>query len=378
MRITFIILLQLLVHLPLYSQSFLANGSFEDENICTEFNQKCSPAGWITTSIGLPLYYNSYALDGKAFDRIHFIKLIAGNNKIEGARTFVTTRLLCSLRKGNKYLLEFYYRSSFNSLDSIGILFSNKNFLYEKNSFKKIEPTSWIKCIDPEIKKNENTDIPWIKCAYIYTADGNELFFTIGVFKRNDFEFTSSINKEQELNLYLDKISFNPVNINERICLGADSIKRLLYRQNDRHSRLEKRRAAFINNPPIIYKPETTILRYIDTLVLPDIFFKSASANLENKNYQILDSFVNIIKNKPLDSIVCIGHTDSIGSYAYNKKLSAERAQTVAQYFAKKIDISIDKIIIYNHAFLKPMDSNITVTGRQKNRRVEMYFYGHE
>lgn len=374
-RITLIILIQLVVNFSLYSQSLLANGSFEDENSCTEFNQKCSPAGWITTFSGLPLYFNSYALDGVALEGTHFIQLIEGNSKIEGARTFITTRLLCSLRKNNKYQIEFYFRSSFSNLDSLGILFSDHDFLYEKRSFKVIDPTTWITGINSE---KQPANIQWRKYSLTYVAHGDETFFTIGVFKRNDFEFVPNLNKEQELYLYLDKISVIPVNINESICIGADSMKELIYLQHERHSRLQKKRIAFTNNPPPILQPKTTILRVVDSLMVPDILFKSASSNLEKQAYEVLDSFLRFIKNKIVDSIVCIGHTDSLGSYTYNKKLSEERANKVANYFANKIGLLSSKIFIYSYAFLRPIDYNSTVAGRQKNRRVEILFYSHE
>ena len=69
------------------------------------------------------------------------------------------------------------------------------------------------------------------------------------------------------------------------------------------------------------------------------------------------------------------GHTDSVGTEAYNVKLSEKRAQAVVKYFATKgIDASRLSVIGYGES--KPVSSNKTVSGRADNRRVELNLIG--
>ena len=65
------------------------------------------------------------------------------------------------------------------------------------------------------------------------------------------------------------------------------------------------------------------------------------------------------------------GHTDNKGGWEYNMQLSEERAETVVNYF---IDHGIDKskLVYSGYGYEKPIASNDTDAGRQKNRRVEM------
>ena len=74
-------------------------------------------------------------------------------------------------------------------------------------------------------------------------------------------------------------------------------------------------------------------------------------------------------------SIDFVGHTDSTGSAAYNKKLSVARAQNVARLlkdYGLKNSISYGSITGQGES--NPADTNDTVEGRYNNRRVELFF----
>jgi hypothetical protein len=164
---------------------------------------------------------------------------------LNNVRTFITSRLLCGLREGNEYSIEFYYRSSDSAFDSLGIYLSSTDFLYENRPFRNINPTIWV--TKNEVDKADR----WTKRTCVFTATGKENYFTIGTFKRDDLIFNSANALEKDIYLYLDKISLVPTNANERICESADSIMRDFYKQNDRHSKLIRRRISFLNHPPL-------------------------------------------------------------------------------------------------------------------------------
>ncbi|NMB65004.1 MAG: OmpA family protein, partial [Spirochaetes bacterium] len=66
-------------------------------------------------------------------------------------------------------------------------------------------------------------------------------------------------------------------------------------------------------------------------------------------------------------------HTDSIGDDTYNQKLSEKRADAVCDYIIKH-GISPERISAKGFGETKPIASNDTKEGRQKNRRTEFYF----
>ncbi len=72
-------------------------------------------------------------------------------------------------------------------------------------------------------------------------------------------------------------------------------------------------------------------------------------------------------------SIKVVGNTDSIGSAAYNQKLSERRANAVKDYLVSK-GVPADKIQTEGHGLRDPVASNKTKEGRAKNRRADIWF----
>ncbi len=66
------------------------------------------------------------------------------------------------------------------------------------------------------------------------------------------------------------------------------------------------------------------------------------------------------------------GHTDAIGSDAYNLKLSQQRAESVVLYLTKKFQIDPERLQAVGVGKASPIASNDTDEGRQKNRRVQI------
>jgi len=68
------------------------------------------------------------------------------------------------------------------------------------------------------------------------------------------------------------------------------------------------------------------------------------------------------------------GHADSIGTKAYNMKLSQGRADSVKQYIVEKFGIDAARISTKGYGESKPISSNKTKAGRAKNRRIVANF----
>jgi OOP family OmpA-OmpF porin len=73
--------------------------------------------------------------------------------------------------------------------------------------------------------------------------------------------------------------------------------------------------------------------------------------------------------------VIAIGHTDSIGSNAYNQKLSLRRASAVKAYLVSK-GIEANRIYTEGKGETQPVADNRTKEGRAKNRRVEIEVVG--
>ena len=106
-----------------------------------------------------------------------------------------------------------------------------------------------------------------------------------------------------------------------------------------------------------------------------DVLFDFDKAVLKSEGKAKLDDLANRIKGINLEVVIAIGHTDSIGSDAYNQKLSVRRAESVKSYLVSK-GVEPNRIYTEGKGEKQPVASNKTKEGRQKNRRVEIEVIG--
>ena len=76
-----------------------------------------------------------------------------------------------------------------------------------------------------------------------------------------------------------------------------------------------------------------------------------------------------------LEVIIAVGHTDSIGSDAYNQRLSVRRAEAVKAFLVSK-GIERNRVYTEGKGEKQPVADNRTKEGRAKNRRVEIEVVG--
>ena len=88
-----------------------------------------------------------------------------------------------------------------------------------------------------------------------------------------------------------------------------------------------------------------------------------------------LDDLVSKTKGIALEVIIAVGHTDSVGSDAYNQKLSVKRAEAIKAYLVSK-GIEKNRIYTEGKGEKQPVADNKTAEGRAKNRRVEIEVVG--
>jgi len=106
-----------------------------------------------------------------------------------------------------------------------------------------------------------------------------------------------------------------------------------------------------------------------------DAFFDFDKAVLKPEGKAKLDDLVGKVQGINLEVIIAVGHTDSVGSDAYNQKLSVRRAEAVKAYLVSK-GIEKNRVYTEGKGEKQPVADNKTADGRAKNRRVEIEVVG--
>jgi len=108
------------------------------------------------------------------------------------------------------------------------------------------------------------------------------------------------------------------------------------------------------------------------TLNMPgNITFAFDSASLQPQFYPVLDNVAGTLSQYNQTIVEVAGHTDSVGTDAYNQTLSVQRANSVANYLMGK-GLMRDRFIVTGAGETRPIASNDTESGRAQNRRVEI------
>ena len=119
---------------------------------------------------------------------------------------------------------------------------------------------------------------------------------------------------------------------------------------------------------------EARIFRQGDTIImrLVGLEFDSGAAQLKPNNFNLLAKVEKAIDVFPRSELIIEGHTDSHGGDDFNQKLSQDRAESVQQYMINAMRIPSYRLIATGYGETRPVASNETETGRQKNRRIDI------
>lgn len=107
-------------------------------------------------------------------------------------------------------------------------------------------------------------------------------------------------------------------------------------------------------------------------VVLDGIVFAFDSAELLDESAPALQSIAQYLADHPDTQFYVVGHTDSVGTFAHNRKLSADRAMAVVEALQQRHDIESGRLEPHGVGPLVPVFSNESDAGREKNRRVEL------
>jgi outer membrane protein OmpA-like peptidoglycan-associated protein len=123
---------------------------------------------------------------------------------------------------------------------------------------------------------------------------------------------------------------------------------------------------------PASVKAEPVQAEVITLSDADDVLFAFNKSDLTPTMQSQLDAVMGTLQDADVKSIKVVGHTDSVGSDAYNQGLSERRASSVAEYLLSQ-GVAPNKVTSEGKGESEPVADNETDTGRAKNRRVELH-----
>lgn len=352
----------------LTSQNVVKNPSFEEYINCPKRlgNFDADVSSWSTPTDGSTDYFNGCSTSmgtPKNFNGTQPADFGQGYAGLylyapDDYREYLQAELSEPLVQGEKYQVSFYVslaeRSDF-AIKEFGVLFSKDRMQVagkKELSKKKMYQQKGNDYNFMEIGySNFYADTQeWILVHTQFTAKGTERYLTIGNFKSNARTrmFKTKRNAKQGAYYYVDLVL-------------VESLSKVKTSKNE---------LAASDSPKLTFALDKTHI--FENLLFDFDKFKLQ----DDAKKEMLALFKHVNADSAL-YITISGHTDSVGSDAYNQKLSSRRAQAVANYL-QELGIAKNRILWKGHGGTKPIATNDNEVGRRQNRRVEFVISKNE
>lgn len=253
-------------------------------------------------------------------------------------REYLQAELSEKLIVGKTYQVSFYIslaeRSDF-AVKEFGLLFTNTKIAMETR--KEFSKKLWYTIADNEYHYMEigYTDFysdteDWLLVHTQFVAKGTENYLILGNFKNNKRTrlFRTKRTAKQGAYYYLDEVILTSMDPEEKP-----------YGLNEIHT-------------------------------FKNLLFSFDKADLVKASITEIDRLYEYLKDNEQLLVAIDGHTDTMGTDAYNKRLSANRAKAVTDYLIKK-GISEERVSWKGYGGNIPIADNTSKSGRELNRRVE-------
>lgn len=366
------------------AQNLVPNPSFEDVNICSEYNQPCSPSAWFFLSRKLTTGY--FPRFPSATGSRHLQIVVASRQTIN--RQYWETMLLCPLQAGERYSVSMKIASPRNStqlsttcpnLRDIGLWFTTRFVFVQGDSV--LQPRSYLSFVGATTRDLKNG---WFEIKKEFVPTSNSTILIVGNFYRisNADIMDQRNNPNPSIDILVDDLSV--VRMNGTICADYQKRKDSLYAILRRHSDNSPGDTyPDISNTP----PDTTEKTAVppeqhsdtpesphrppptDTIIIHNIQFDFDKYLVQNPD--TLQRYQRLLTRGGIKKIQVVGYTDDVGSETYNLDLSKKRAFEVARLLTSKFDIP--------PALIEAEGRGISTVYPTKdlNRRVEIYIF-HE
>jgi outer membrane protein OmpA-like peptidoglycan-associated protein len=125
--------------------------------------------------------------------------------------------------------------------------------------------------------------------------------------------------------------------------------------------------------PPAPVVEEAVVVKE-ETIVIRDVHFQFDKATLTESDKEVLDKVATRLKGEASTAQLTVtGYTDSVGSDAYNQKLSDRRAHSVVEYLIQEGVPRSSFVSVVGAGESNPVADNSTADGRAQNRRTEIH-----
>jgi outer membrane protein OmpA-like peptidoglycan-associated protein len=105
---------------------------------------------------------------------------------------------------------------------------------------------------------------------------------------------------------------------------------------------------------------------------LSGIYFNTGSARLLEESQPALKTIAQLVVQSKEPVLTVEGHTDNVGTAEFNQTLSEKRAAAVREALVSQFSVPPARLVTKGFGFTRPLESNDTVAGRARNRRVEL------
>ena len=271
---------------------------------------------------------------------------------------YLTVQLDSTLRPGVRYYAEFYASRAVSSnlaSNNLGMALSDTAITTRDRMPIFMTP---VGNSDEIVKSNWNA---WQKIYAVFEVDKAMNHLLIGNFYHDKITQTTAFPEGQGgAYYYIDDVKV-------RRALPEEALTPRPRISTPPPAKIVIRPAQTVSTK--VLKLDSIAYRVGNTITLENIFFEFDKATLLPESKTELDKLSDILVDYPHMRIEISGHTDNVGSDAYNQNLSEERAKSVVAYLLEK-DVETARLTYRGYGSSKPLVANETDQGRAVNRRV--------
>ena len=346
----------------------LGNPSFEDEP-----RPGWQPSGWydagfLGESAPDVQPYGGFGVTQLAQDKNTYLGLVVRDNKTWEA---VVQKLSRPIRKGQCYKFSIYLARSERYVSPTKKE-PNQLTNFSKGSVLRIFGGSSSRDKDELLATSEVVEhLEWREYKFEFTPKNSDYyyFFLEAYYKMPTmFHYNGNILVDNASSItscnYIDPaLAENKnKNINTK---PSEVIKNTSSDNNVTNGVKEENRGSF--NAEL----KTTDLKVGYIFELENLYFQADSSTITSISEKVLSKLVQFMKNNTTISIEIGGHTNSLPTNEYCDKLSSDRAKNVAEFLIRS-GIDRRRITSRGYGKRKPIASNETESGKQRNQRVEI------
>ena len=137
----------------------------------------------------------------------------------------------------------------------------------------------------------------------------------------------------------------------------------------------ESEATFLIDRPKVLPQLDISTIEVGQTLRIEELFFEADSSVVTEESFTVLDEIHSFLSSNEGVIVEIGGHTNGIPPHEYCDRLSTDRARNVAEYLYQQ-GITQEQIVYKGYGKRKPIATNMTKQGRQKNQRVELKILG--